>query len=122
MQCHNMFCEAYVIQSDPENMNIIPVVISDKVIYKLKIISLMSLLCIASRWGHILRILYRHMSGVVWEQSKNYLKLAALGRWFECSTSSCRQIIHAYNFVYFGTYTLTVWRTLLLFFIVEERG
>ena len=30
-----MFCEAYVIQSDPENMNIILVVIPDKVIYLL---------------------------------------------------------------------------------------
>jgi len=38
-----MFCEAYVIHSDPENMNMILVVISDKVICKLKIISLMSL-------------------------------------------------------------------------------
>jgi len=104
MQCHNMFCEVYVILPDPANMNIIPLVISDKVIiYELKIISLVSLLCTASSWGHILRILFRHMSGVVWEQSKNYLKLAAVGRWFEWSTSGCKQIIHAYNFVCFGT-------------------
>jgi hypothetical protein len=46
-----MFCEAYVIQSGPENMNIIPVVISDKVIYKFKIISLMSLLHIEAAGG-----------------------------------------------------------------------
>jgi hypothetical protein len=43
-------CVAYVIQSDPENMNIIPVVISD-VIYKLKIMSLVSLLCIKAAGG-----------------------------------------------------------------------
>jgi hypothetical protein len=52
-------------------MNIIPVVIPDKVIYKSKIISLISL-CIASSWGQILRILFWHVFGVVWEKGKSY--------------------------------------------------
>ena len=51
MQCYDMFCEAYVIQSDPENMNIVPLVISDKVIYKFKIIVPISLLYIEAAGG-----------------------------------------------------------------------